>query len=217
MDLLQFYYLAGVPLLTYNMLFYSITSLSTSITSSQNVFKFIYEHKESDYTIYINEIENMDLHNKLRIIYSLILNVLEKYCDKDDDFELLLNEIKNPTLIMNDIEDIDNIDKMDNIDNKDKNDFSMVEIKSKSSILEKIDKPILYALMSTFETVDNIYMVLNKIRDKIIQHKKSYLKIMRSICLKNELSTLKKYSILLDTRLQLLLELLKIFLPLIKK
>ena len=209
MDLFQLYYLAGVPLLTYNMLFYSITSLSTSITSSQNVFKFIYEHKESDYTVYINEIETMDLHNKLRIIYSLILNILEKYCNDHNEFELLLDEIKNPTILTNEMEDYDDLNKTQG--------FSMVEIKSKSKILDLIDKPILYAVMSTFETVEHIYKTLYKIQEKIIQHKKSYLKIFVSICLKNELLALKKYSILLDNRLQLLLELLKIFLPLTKK
>ena len=95
MDLLQLYYFASLPLLTCNMLFYSMTSLSTSITSSQNIFKFIYEHKDSDFNIYKTEIEHMDLQNKLKIAHSLILNIFKKYCKTDNEYQLLLNEIKN--------------------------------------------------------------------------------------------------------------------------
>lgn len=201
MDLLQLYYCAGIPILTCNMLFYSLTSLSTSITSSQNVFKFIYEHKNSDFSIYKNEIETLDLQNKLKIVHSLIFDILKKYCSDNNEYELLLDEIKNPIILTKDLEE--------------EQDFSMIEIKSESTILQKIDTPVIYALMSTLETIENIYLIMNIIKEKIIIHRKSYLKNITTLCLKNELSNLKKYSHLFDIRVNLLLEILKIYTPFI--
>ena len=57
MDLLTIYYYTSVPLLTCNLIFYSLTTLSTSITSSQNVVRFISEHKDCDSIIFKNELD----------------------------------------------------------------------------------------------------------------------------------------------------------------
>ena len=72
MDLLSMYYYAGIPVITCNMLFYSMSAISSSITSSQNVVKFISEHKDNDVTIFKNELELMDLTMKLKIVETLI-------------------------------------------------------------------------------------------------------------------------------------------------
>ena len=45
MEFINLYYYTSIPLITCNLLFYSMNTLSNSITSTQNVFKFIYEHK----------------------------------------------------------------------------------------------------------------------------------------------------------------------------
>ncbi len=55
-----------------NLLFYSITTLSNSISSSQNVFKFISEHVEPDYIIFKETVEQLDLENKLKILNEFI-------------------------------------------------------------------------------------------------------------------------------------------------
>ena len=95
MDLLKVYYYAGTPILMCNLLFYSITTLSNSISSSQNVFKFISEHVEPDYIIFKETVEQLDLENRLKILNEFILEVLKKYCKTIDIYEELKKSLNN--------------------------------------------------------------------------------------------------------------------------
>ena len=203
MDIIRLYYYTSVPLLTCNMLFYSITSLSASISSSQNVVKFIAEHKDCDSVIFKNEIVETDLENKLRIIESLIYDIIKKYCLNNDEFECTKKDIQQPQII--DTNFIEN------------NEFALVEIKSQTNVLERIDEPLKLALMSTSETVQKIHTILMEMRDKINNHNKSYIKTIIVISLQMELKTLNRQIKILDSRLHFLLELLKVYLPIREK
>lgn len=203
MDMLRLYYYTSVPLLTCNMLLYSITSLSTSISSSQNVVKFIAEHKDCDSIIFKNEIEETDLENKLMIVESLIYDIIKKYCLTNEEFERTKKSIQQPQIT--DTHLIEN------------NEFALVEIKSPTTVLERIDEPIKLALISTSETVQNINALLMEMRDKINNHNKSYIKTILSISLQIELKNLNRQIKILDSRLHFLLELLKVYLPIREK
>jgi len=203
MDIIRLYYYTSVPLLTCNMLFYSITSLSASISSSQNVVKFIAEHKDCDSVIFKNEIVETDLENKLRIIESLIYDIIKKYCLNNDEFERTKKDIQQPQII--DTNFIEN------------NEFALVEIKSHTNVLERIDEPLKLALISTSETVQKIHTILMEMRDKINNHNKSYIKTIIAISLQIELKTLNRQIKILDSRLHFLLELLKVYLPVREK
>jgi hypothetical protein len=203
MDMLSLYYYTSVPLLTCNMLFYSITSLSTSISSSQNVVKFIAEHKDCDSVIFKNEIAETDLENKLRIIESLIYDIIKKHCLNNDEFERTKKDIQQPQIT--DTNFIEN------------NEFALVEMKSPTNVLERIDEPIKLALISTSETVQNIHILLMEMRDKINNHNKSYIKTILSLSLQIELKNLNRQIKILDSRLHFLLELLKVYLPIREK
>lgn len=198
MDLIRIYCYAGVPILTCNMLFYSITALSTSITSSQNVVKFISEHKDCDSVIFKNELDSLDMENKLKIIESLIYDIIKKYCKSKDEFEEFKNNVNTPVMC----------NKQD-----DTSQFEMIELRNKISVLERIDEPVRYAILSTSETVQNINELIIKIHEKILKYKQSYLNKILSLCLTIELNEFKKKVKLLDIRFTLLLELLKIYLP----
>ena len=203
MDMLKLYYYTGLPLLTCNMLFYSITSLSTSISSSQNVVKFIAEHKDCDSVIFKNEIAETDLENKLRIVESLIYDIIKKHCLNNDEFERTKKDIQQPQITDTNL-----------IEN---NEFALVEIKSPLAVLERIDEPIKLALISTSETVQNIHILLMEMRDKINNHNKSYIKTILSLSLQIELKNLNRQIKILDSRLHFLLELLKVYLPIREK
>jgi hypothetical protein len=198
MDLITLYCYAGVPLLTCNMLFYSITALSTSITSSQNVVKFISEHKDCDSVIFKNELETLDMENKLKIIESLIYDIIKRYCKSKNEFEEFKNNINTPVIC----------NKQD-----DSSQFEMIELTNKISVLERIDEPVRYAILSTSEIVQSINELIIQMHEKILKHKQSYLNKIVSLCLKIELNEFKKKVKLLDIRFPLLLELLKIYLP----
>jgi hypothetical protein len=203
MDIIRLYYYTSVPLLTCNMLFYSITSISASISSSQNVIKFISENKDCDSIIFKNEIADIDLENKLRIIESLIYDITKKFCNNNEEFERAKKDIQQPQII-------DSI----SLEN---NEFALVEIKSPTTVLERIDEPIKIALISTSETMQNINTLIIEMRDKINNHNKSYMKNFLALSLQIELKNLHRQVKILDSRLHLLLELLKIYLPIREK
>jgi hypothetical protein len=200
MDLLTIYYYAGIPALTCTLLSNSLTALSSSISSSQNIVRFISEHKNCDSIVFKSELETLDLDNKLKIIESLVFNVIKKYCNSNEEFEEIRHNINN--------HDILTWDKQD-----ESKQFEMIEIKHTSKMFERIDEPVRYALLSTSETVQNINEIIVKIHEKILKHQKSYLNKIVTLCLKVELHDFKKKIQLLDSRVQLLLDLLKIYLP----
>jgi len=65
--------------------------------------------------------------------------------------------------------------------------------------------------MSTAETIYSINELISKIQEKIMKHNDSYLNKIVALCLKKELKEFNKLNLLLDKRLQLLFELLKIY------
>lgn len=194
MDLFNLYYYTGVPILTVNLLFYSITSLSTSITSSQNVFKFIYETTDSDYHIYKRQIESTDLENKLRIVKGLVYDILRAYAHSQYEFNLLVEEISNPFILSNFCSNIE---------------FELVDIKSGSKdIFTRLPEPVKISLNSLSLIVEKINGILLKIKEKIQAHSKLYFKSWRNFCLKQEISELKFETDLLNSRFYLLFQLL---------
>ncbi len=202
MEFIKLYYYTSVPIITCNMLFYSLNSLSSSISSSQNVAKFIYEHKDCDSILFKNELIDLDLENKLKIIDSLIFDIIKKFSINNDEFEQTKKEILNPQIILN----IPN--------NQENNDFAFVEMRCFSAVLERIDEPIKRSIFSTSEIINNINSTLTEINDKINTYNKTYMKNLVSLSLKEELKKLNKQINVLDKRSQLFFELLKIYLPL---
>lgn len=202
MDLISLYYYTSMPILTCNMLFYSINSISASITSSQNVAKFISEHKDCDSVIFRNELTNLDVENKLRIIEALIYDILKKYSLNTDELERAKKEIRDPPITESDSEP---------------NDFSIIEFKPNLELFSRIDEPIKIALISTAETISNIDALMCRTNEKIYGYNNSFIKKVVSISLQQELKELNSQMKILDTRLHLLLELLKIYVPYMMK
>jgi hypothetical protein len=198
MDPMKLYYYTSVPLLTCNILFYSVTTLSNSITSTQNVFKFVYEHKDSDFELFKNELDALDLYNKLKIIESLIFDIIHKYCKSDEEFNFIKDNIKNPLITVD--------------DNKVK-DYSFINLENRISIFDKMEEPIRYTLLITSESIQNINNIINVIHNKVLEKEKSYFKGFITVKLTNELSQLHKNVKLLDMRMQILFDLLKIYIP----
>jgi hypothetical protein len=196
MELLNFYY-TGMPILAVNLLFYSITSLSTSITSSQNVFKFIYETTDSDYDIYKRQIESTDLENKLRIVKELVYDILRFYANSAHEFNLLIEEITNPFIISNISSNLE---------------FELVDIRSScTNVLTRLPESIKISLNSLAVLVEKINDILFKIKKKIQTHNQLYFKSWRNFCLKREISQLKFETDLLDSRFNLLFKILGVY------
>lgn len=195
MDLLKLYYYTSVPLITCNLLFYSISALSTSITSSQNVVKFISEHKDCDSILFQNELLTNDTINKLKIVESLIYDILKKHSNNNEEYEELKHNLSSLNVI-NELQD----------------GFTLIELRAPNTyILERIDEPIRYALLSTSEIVQQLNNILIACNNKIKDYKQSYVKNIRSLCLQKELNDFKKQTTILDKRVDILLQLLQIY------
>lgn len=204
MDFLTIYYYTSLPILSCNLLFYSIANLSTSITSSQNVIKFVSDHAYCDNIIFQNNINKYDLLTKLKIIQSLIYDIIKKYCnDNEIKFNKIIGEIHNP----------DSIFSATFIDFED---YLLVDPISRKDILETlqiIDEPIKLSIMATSSIVFELSELFEKVKLKIDSYNNSYKKHFSSIHLKSEISELDKLTKLLDMRVNMFIDLLKIYMP----
>jgi hypothetical protein len=204
MDFLTIYYYTSLPILSCNLLFYSIANLSTSITSSQNVIKFVSDHVYCDNVIFQNNINKHDLLSRLKIIQSLIYDIVKKYCNDDETkFNKMIDEINNP-------------DSLFSSSFVEFEDYLLVDPISKKDILETlqvIDEPVKLSIIATSSVVFQISELFEKVKIKVDAYDNSIKKHFSSIQLKNEISELDKLINLLDTRLSMLVDLLKIYMP----
>lgn len=195
MEFYRLYYIT-IPLLSYTM-----TILSSSMTTSKNILSFLIETKETDIVLFKNHLEKVDLKTKIMIMESLIYDIIRKNSNDKNILEKLKLEIAN--LFITDCE-------LDN-DN-----FYLIDIKKNNEYLKNIDEPVLYSLISTCEVIYHINDNLYKINEKIILHKNSYFKNIVVLKLQPELSNIIRYSQMLDLRLNLLFDILKIYSPINK-
>lgn len=195
MEFYKLYYIT-IPLLSYTM-----TILSSSMTTTKNILSFLIETKETDIVLFKNHLEKVDLKTKVMIIESLIYDIIRKNSNDKNILEKLKLEIAN--LFITDCE-------LDN-DN-----FYLIDIKKNNEYLKNIDEPVLYSLISTCEVIYHINDNLYKINEKIMSYKKSYLKNIVVLKLQPELSNIIRYSQMLDLRLNLLFDILKIYSPINK-
>lgn len=198
---------ACIPIVATNLLFYSVTSLSTSISSSQTVVRFITEHKDCDSIVFKNELVDMDLENKLQILEALVCDILCKFTLEKKEkgtLEKIKKEFRNPGSCVTDAPHPEWLD--------------VTEVKvhantEMATVLDRIDEPLKLALLSTADTLQQIATLLQDIRKKIDDHDNSLMKRFVSLSLKTELSRLHKHVKVLDIRTHLLLDLLPIYLP----
>ena len=192
--MLTMYYYAGTPILLCNLLFYSITTLSNSISSSQNVFKFISEHVEPDYIIFKETVEQLDLENKLKILNEFIFEVLKKYCNTNDIYEKLKKQITNEFTL-------------------DKNeDFIIINSQNINFYgLNDMPQSLQISFVSLSESIYNILNLIKIIHEKIMKYKNSYIKSLVALKLKNEMHKLNNLSKILDVRSKLFFDLINVY------
>lgn len=175
------------PNLTKNI----IMHLTSTIMSSHTVFNYIMEHKENEFILLKNELLISDVNNKLIIIISLIKNILDK--NNITNIDELIKNYKKPLVELLD-------------------DFSVIsykEIPTDNSI--NLPEPIKISLNSTLDVIEQINQVLHSIHDKIVNHKKSYIKYVSRINVHSELQQIKTLDIIFDKRLKMLLDLLVVY------
>lgn len=188
------------PVISKDIIYYCITSLSTSISSTQNLYNFIinYSHNNNDYQIYQNKLINADLSNKLQVISLLITDIIKKYYFKDKDNE---NEIN-----------IDEwIEKHFNIKVNEIEGFNVISNLKNNTILCDLPKPLKIILQSTLEIINNINYALQKIQDKINNYNKSYFSYFYTLNIHDDVNRLVTYCEIFDRRMTMLFDILKVY------
>jgi len=120
----------------------TLTNISTTIISTNSIYKWFINHKNNDYKIYKNKIISTDLNNKLLIIEALIKDIVKNYYLKEDDNinEIINNFIKENVKI--------NEEQMD--------DFSVINYNDNLKIFFKIPEPLKISLLSNLEIINSI-------------------------------------------------------------
>ena len=180
------------PYIAKDVLFYGITTISTTIISIQNIFEFIVNHKDSEYKIYILELQKTDLHNKLNVISAIIKNMIEKYSVETNNL-IQTENIINKILYCCESEEY-------NIINLDTNNITL-----------KLEDPIKIALLSTLDIIIKIHKIFDKIHTKILNREKVYFKFFYNLNIHDEINDIIFYDNILDKRMYLLFETLKIY------
>lgn len=168
-----------------NALLYSIVSFSTYISSTQNIFRFIVDHKDSDYAVFQHQLESTDLTNKLQITNALIKDIIQKY-------EKVSFDNDNPLLVTDKGED-----------------GTMIDIEQWQ--LSKVPTPIQISMMSTIEVTNKIHTLLETIQHKIKVHQASYIRSIIKINIGLDIHKLIALTNIFNQRLKLLIHLLAIY------
>ena len=178
-----------LPAVACNALFYSVTSFSSYLSSTQNIFKFIVEHKDSEYSVFQRQLEATDLTNKLEITASLIRDVIRRYCSSIDDASIKAFVSGVTSVVTED----------------------GVMIDAPTISLDEIPEPIKMSLLSLLETSNKIHVLIETIHQKMHQHQSSYMKSLKKINIGTDVSKIVFLTGIFNGRLDLLLTLLKIY------
>jgi hypothetical protein len=108
MDVLSLYYHSQVPIMTTHMLFNIMSYISYSITSTAQIIQFISTHNDPDYIRFTQELEQLDLEYKLKLIELLIIDILKtnnplfnEILVDVDYLQIDVTQIENHTINMN--------------------------------------------------------------------------------------------------------------------
>ena len=192
-------------LITQDIIVKCVSSFTTSIISSYNLYNVIITHSisQSDYQNYQNQITSTDLANKLLLASSIIKDIIKKHHFKTDSnitiekiIELCGDEFK--------------------IEFNGEEGFDMITHIQNNNIISDVPEPVKISLNSTLEIIDKINLILNKIHYKIKTYSCSYLKYVSKLNLLEETAELIGLDKIFDKRLSLLLEVVKIYSDVVK-
>jgi hypothetical protein len=186
-----------LPTVSSDIIYYCITSLSTSISSTQNLYNFIinYSHTNNDYIVYQNKLINTDIPNKLQVSSLLITDIIKKYhlSDKED---INLSEWVEKNCNLNVIED---------------DEFNIVSNIKNNNIISDLPKPLKLILQSTLEIITNINETLKMIQNKINKYNISYFSYFYKLNIHDDVNKLVTYCDIFDKRLTMLFDILKVY------
>jgi len=185
-----------MPTISTDLIYYCVASLSTSVSSTQNLYTYIinYSNKNDDYQIYQNKLINTDISNKLQIISLLITDIIKKYHLNNEDINL-----------------IEWCDKYSNINIIEEDDFNVLSNIKNNNIINDLPKPLKIIIQCSLEIINNINEILQKIQNKINEYNNSYFSYFYKLNIHGEVNMLVTYCDIFDKRITILFDLLKVY------
>jgi len=186
-----------LPTLSTDIIYYCITSLSTSISSTQSLYNFIinYSRTNYDYIVYQNKLINTDISNKLQVTSLLITDIIKKYHLNNKE-EINLTEW---------------IERNNNLNIVEQDEFSIVSNIKNNNIINDLPKPLKLILQTTLEIITNINDTLQSIQNKINSYNNSYFSYFYKLNIHIEVNKLVTYCEIFDRRLDMLFDMLKVY------
>ena len=172
-----------------------LSSISTSVSATTSVIKYLLCYKESELDIFKKELFNTDLCNNLQIVSCIIDDIVKKHNknNNNDKYEIEKIEIINNDGHLNESCLILH------------NDY---KVKKKNIYLPE---PVKQILFTTYEVIEEIKKYLEIIQFKIQNHETKYLKNWRSININNDINNIIKINLIFEKRMKLLFEVIKIY------
>ena len=171
-----------------------LSSISTSVSATTSVIKYLLCYKESELDIFKKELFNTDLCNNLQIVSCIIDDIVKNHNKNNKDkYEIEKIEIINNDSTLNESCLILH------------NDY---KIKKKNIYLPE---PVKLILFTTYEIIEQIKKYLEIIQFKIHDHDNKYLKNWRSINIKDDINNIININLIFEKRMKLLFEVIKIY------
>ena len=173
-----------------------LSSISTTISTTTSIIKFLLCQKESELDVFKRELFKSDLCNNLNIISSLINDIVInhniKIQNKEEKYE---------------------IEKIEIIDTDKINDSCLIlhndcKIKKKNIILPE---PVKQILFTTYEIINDIKRYLEIIQFKIYAHENKFFKKWRAINISDDINNIININLIFEKRMNLLFEIVKIY------
>lgn len=191
-----------------DVVFYTITTISTSIISVQNIDRFIVEHKDNDYVIFSKQLDKYDLINKLVITSSLIKDIFIKHSAKDN--KINFNKIFNIPSIEYITKTTDDVNPNPDTDTDSDSNFEIISNINYDEIKVEIQEPIKISILSILEIIDAINKVFDTIHKKIVEYNKSYFNFYK-LNIANEIQKIDHLNEKFNSRLDMLFKIIAIY------
>jgi hypothetical protein len=180
--------------ITGNIVFYTITTISTSIMSIQNISKFIVEHKDSYYKVFHDHLEETDMMHKLNMTNFLIKDIIKSRTDDKEKIDKIFLKIGGYDEDLKSDKEFSVVCKSDEFDN----------------INMELPEPVKASIITTLEIIHKINDVFEEIYKKIINYNKSYFNLYKLNIL-NEINYLSQLNKIFNDRLELMIKIIDIY------
>lgn len=183
-----------------DIIFYTITTISTSIISIQNINNFIVNHKDNDYIVFHNLLEKIDLLHNLHLTNVLIKDIIKSHTD--DKHKSKLNTL---------FDNIDTYNEQLLDDDTYVSDYNIIARNNEmNDICVDLPEPVKLSIATTLEIIHKINTVFEKIQKKIINYKNSFLKIYK-LNIASEMAQISLYNDIFHSRLELMIKTIGIY------